>query len=158
MVPTIWLITMSREFLGGTAQDERRALPVSRMPRIEREVLEQGEPVEGPDCGSGRVWGVWPMLWCGSTWSSFWGKGFRRNGLAAQESSSLDPGDDRGSVRAGDIISLSGRVVSKREVDRRPGVGGVRRWWWRRRRSLAWVKQPGGSGLSGGGWRGWRWR
>ena len=43
------------------------------------------------------------------------GKGFPAERVAAEESS-LEV-EMAGSVRAGDIISLSGRVVSKREVD-----------------------------------------
>ena len=43
------------------------------------------------------------------------GKGFQAERVAAPESS-LEV-EMTGSVRAGDIISLSGRVVSKREVD-----------------------------------------
>ena len=45
----------------------------------------------------------------------FLGKGFPAERVAAVESS-LEV-EMAGSVRAGDIISLSGRVVSKREVD-----------------------------------------
>ena len=97
-----------RGFLGGSAQDERGA--PGEDARDEREVGEQGEPVEGPEAEA-EGFGELEAAAVREYVVELLEKGFPAERVGAPESSfTLEMTEG---VKAGDIISLSGRVVSK---------------------------------------------
>ena len=99
-----------RGFLGGSAQDERGA--PGEDAQDEWEVGEQGEPVEGPEAeAEAEGFGELDAAAVREYVVELLEKGFPAERVGAPESSfTLEMTEG---VKAGDIISLSGRVVSK---------------------------------------------